>query len=139
MSSKLKREDLVHPELSYKIVGILFAVFNELGYGYQEKYYQRAIKNELTTLGINFKEQVSMPIEYRGSNIGRHIYDFLIENKVVIEIKKGDRFSQNDIKQTFAYLRSSGLLLGIIARFSSNGLRFKRIVNLADSYIRKNS
>ena len=54
MQSDLIRKDIIFPELSYKIVGILFEVFNQLGYKYQEKYYQRAISQSLKTLNISF-------------------------------------------------------------------------------------
>ena len=133
MNNNLHRADLIHPELSYKIVGILFDVFNELGYQYQEKYYQRAMGQAFKNLGIPFKEQVSSSIEFKGNFIGRYIYDFLIDNKIIIEIKRGDRFSVSDIRQLLAYLKREELALGILARFSSKGLKFKRIINLKNS------
>lgn len=130
MNGKLKREDLIYPELSYKIVGALFEVFNELGYQYQEKYYQRGIGKMFSDLSISFIEQVSEPINFRGKIIGRYIYDFVVDNKIILEIKRGDRFSIQDIRQVPGYLKRSGLKLAILARFSSKGLKYKRIVNL---------
>lgn len=126
---ELKRKDLLYPELSYKIVGVLFSVFNELGYQYQEKYYQRAIARYLDDLGISFKEQLSAPIEFRGRSIGRYVFDFLVDDKIILEIKRGDGFSITDIRQVLGYLKKSDLKLGILARFSSRGLKFKRIIN----------
>ncbi len=133
MNNNLQRTDLIYPELSYKIIGVLFDVFNELGYQYQEKYYQRAMGQAFKDLGISFKEQVSSSIEFKGNFIGRYIYDFLVDNKIIIEIKRGDRFSVNDIRQLSAYLKREGLMLGILARFSSKSLKFKRIINLKNS------
>lgn len=138
MKKSIQRHDLIYPELSYRIVGVLFSVFNELGYGYKEQYYQRAIAKELKEFGIPFQEQIVYPIKFKGSIIGKHIFDFLIDNKIILEIKRGDRFSSRDIVQTTGYLRTSNLKLAILARFSSRGLKAKRILNL-DSYIRKNS
>lgn len=126
---ELKRKDLFYPELSYKIVGVLFSVFNELGYQYQEKYYQRAVARCFADLGISFKEQLSAPIEFRGKQIGRYIFDFLVDDKIILEIKRGDGFSIVDIRQVLGYLKKSDLKLGILARFSSHGLKFKRIIN----------
>ena len=126
----LRRDDLLYPELSYQIIGILFSVFNQLGYGYREKYYQRAIKNELLNFKIPFKEQITFPVGYKDKIIGRNIFDFLIDNKIILEIKRGDHFSQRDIIQTTGYLKSAGLKLAILARFSSRGLKFKRIINI---------
>jgi len=130
MPTTLKRSDIIYPELSYKIIGVLFDVFNQLGYRYQEKYYQKAISNALAELKIPFKEQVQAPIEFKGQIIGRYFYDFLIDGKIILEIKRGDNFSVSDIKQIVAYLERSKLHLGILARFSSRGLKYKRIVNI---------
>jgi GxxExxY protein len=62
---KLKREDLLYPELSYQIIGVLFEVYNELGYGYQEKYYQKAVGNKFKEINISFKEQVPIKIIFK--------------------------------------------------------------------------
>lgn len=82
------RIDLVYPDPSYKIIGVVFDVFNKLGYGYQEKYYQKAIARALKILGILFKEQLPFNIRFKGEIIGRYYLDFLIENKIILEIKK---------------------------------------------------
>ena len=129
MPTLLKRSDLIYPELSYQIVGVLFTVFNALGYGYREKYYQRAIREELTRLKVSFQEQVSFAVLFKGKMIGRQAFDFLIDKKIVLEIKRGDFFSKTDIVQTTGYLKTANLKLAILARFSSKGLKFKRILN----------
>lgn len=126
----LKRKDLVYPELSYKLIGILFEVWNELGYGYQEKHYQKAIAKALKDVGFKFKEQVPIKIKYKSQAIGTYFLDFLIEDKIVLEIKRREYFSKGNIRQVYAYLKATGLRLGIIANFTSKGLKFKRVVNL---------
>jgi len=130
MKTELKRKDLVYPELSYQIVGMLFEVFRELGSGYQEKYYQKAIAKELKYCGIKYGEQVPVPLVYKGDKIGIYYLDFLIEDKIVLEIKKEKHFSRKNIEQVFGYLKSRGMKLGILANFTKDGLRFKRIVNI---------
>ncbi|MBU4369186.1 GxxExxY protein [Patescibacteria group bacterium] len=122
--------ELIYPDLSYKITGILFEVFKDLGAGYQEKYYQRAISISLKENGLKFKEQVSIPLEYKSHKIGRLILDFLIEDKIVLEIKKGNYFSPSNIKQINAYLKATDLKLGLLANFTSSGVKFKRILNI---------
>jgi GxxExxY protein len=126
---KLRRKDLVYPELSYQIIGILFEVYNEIGPGHQERYYQKAIAAGLKESGISFKEQVYTPLTFKNQKIGHYFLDFLIEDKVVLEIKKGTRFSKNNIEQIMAYLKTNNLKLGIIANFGSQQLKFKRIIN----------
>jgi GxxExxY protein len=121
---------LVYPELSYKIAGILFDVYNNLGYGYQEKYYQRSVANELKRGKIKFREQVSLPINFKESAIGRYFLDFLIEDKIIVEIKRHDIFHKRDIQQIYAYLKHFKLKLGLLVSFTKEDVRFKRIVNL---------
>ncbi|HOK35553.1 MAG TPA: GxxExxY protein [Candidatus Pacearchaeota archaeon] len=127
---KLKRQDLIYPELSYQIIGILFEVYNQLGSGYHEKYYQKAVALQLKKNKISFKEQVYTPLTFKGEIIGKNFLDFLIEDKVILEIKKGDRFSKKHIEQILNYLKTTNLNLGILANFGSKDLKFKRIVNI---------
>ena len=83
---------LLYPELSYKIVGTLFQVSNKLGGGYLEKYYQKAVAECLKTEGLKFAEQVHAPFMFNGVKIGQCFLDFLIEDKIILELKKGNRF-----------------------------------------------
>jgi len=129
MKRIIKRNDLVYPELSYQIIGILFEVYNNLGPGYHEKYYQKAIANELKLCNLSFQEQVWVPLFFKDKKIGTYCLDFLIDDKVIIEIKKGDRFSKRHITQIISYLKAKDLKLGIIANFGTNELKFKRIIN----------
>ncbi len=125
-----KRKDLVYPQLSYKITGLLFEVYNELGYGLKEKYYQKAMVEILKEHEMKFEEQVYLPLKFKGVKIGKYYLDFLIEDKVVLELKKGNYFKKTSINQIFEYLVVSKLKLGLLAQFTSSGVRVKRIVNL---------
>src|SRR3989338_7836064 len=127
---QITKEDLVYPELIYKIVGILYDVCNAMGSGYQEKYYQRALSIEFKKAQLNFTEQVQIPLIYDGQKIGSYRLDFLIENKVALEIKKDNRFSRSNIEQVVAYLKACNLKLGILANFTPEGVKFKRILNI---------
>ncbi|MCX5750205.1 MAG: GxxExxY protein [Candidatus Saganbacteria bacterium] len=120
--------NLIHGELSYRVVGILYAVHSALGSGFQEKYYQRAIRQILEKEKIPYLEQVRTELIVYGVSIGRYYIDFIIENKIVLEIKAKNYFSQKDIKQVLGYLKKSGLELGILAAFTPDGLKFKRIL-----------
>ncbi|MFH1207372.1 MAG: GxxExxY protein [Patescibacteria group bacterium] len=128
--TRLQKQDLIYPELSYQIIGILFDVFNELGPGFQEKYYQRAVVVRLRQVGLRFSQQISVKMLYRNQNIGHYILDFLIDRKVIVELKRGNRFLKRDIDQVYAYLKATKLQLGIIANFTSSGIKYKRILNL---------
>lgn len=127
---ELIKKDVLYPELSYKIVGILYEVYNELGYGFQEKYYEKAVAKAFEQKGLSYKEQLHIPLEFKGEKIGDYFLDFLVDDKVVLELKRGDQFSKKNIDQVYAYLKAKDLKLGIIAQFTSKGLKFKRIVNI---------
>jgi len=126
----IRKKDLIYPELSFKIIGILFEVFNNLGYGYQEKYYQKAVAISFKENKINFKEQVYFPLRYKDIKLGNSYFDFLVEGKIIIELKKGDRFSKHDITQIYSYLKISNLQLGLLVNFTSKGVKYKRILNI---------
>jgi len=130
IKTKVKRNDLLYPILSYQIIGILFEIFRQFGSGYQERYYQKIIAVEFNHCGLKFKKEIPAIIKYKGTKIGKYFFDFLIENKIILEIKKNNIFSRKHIKQVYAYLKVANLKLGIIANFTKEGIKFKRIVNI---------
>jgi GxxExxY protein len=127
---KLRRGDIVYSELSYKICGILFEVFRKMGAGFQEKYYQRAVGVALCQAGLKNEEQLMVPMVFESKDIGRYFLDFLIEDKIILEIKKGDYYHKQNIEQVKAYLKAKKLKLGLIANFTSRGVTVKRIINI---------
>jgi GxxExxY protein len=130
MKTQVVKKEILYPELSYNIVGVLIEVFRELGGKYQEKYYQRAVAVELKKRGFKFIEQVKVPLAYKDEPIGHYYLDFLVEGKIILELKKNKPFSYKDIQQTLSYLKALNLQLGILANFTSDGVKSKRIVNL---------
>jgi len=125
-----KRDDLIYPEMSYEIVGILYDVYNQLGFGHKEKFYQNAIALALKGKNFIFKEQLYVPLLFNEKVVGRYFLDFLIDHKVVLEIKKDSIFYKKHIDQVFGYLKANNLKLGILANFTKSGVRYKRIVNV---------
>jgi len=125
-----KRKDLIYPELSYTLIGVLFDVYNHLGPGHKEKYYQKAMAVSLKETGLAFKEQLYSPVIFNDNNIGRYYLDFLIEDKIVLEIKSGEKFLKQNITQIYSYLKIKKLKLGILANFTKEGLKFRRILNI---------
>jgi len=122
--------ELVYKDLSYKIIGILFNVFNELGYGYQEKYYQRAIALALDKEKLNYIREREIKLNFQNNPIGKYFLDFIIENKIVLEVKVTNQFNSQDIKQVLGYLKGSGLQLGILAIITKEGIKYKRLLNI---------
>lgn len=120
---------LIYKDLSYKVVGLLYELYNNLGYGYQEKYYQRAFSLLLKENNIKFEKELCMPIEFKDRIIGRYFMDFLIEDKIAIEFKISDEFRKQYFQQVISYLRSKNLKLGLIVLFTNKGIKYKRVVN----------
>lgn len=125
----IQRDDLIYPDLSYKLVGLAYTVFNEIGHGHLEKIYQKAYAKELKDSNIEFKEQAPYQVIYKEEVIGNNYLDFLIENKIIIELKRSDFHSKKYIDQVSNYIKVSNLKLAILINFTSNGVRIKRIVN----------
>lgn len=127
--SKVTKKDLLYPELSYEIIGILFDVHNNLGGALQEKHYQKAVAVALKEKNISFKEQVEVPIKFKGEKISNYFLDFLVEDKIIIELKT-KRFIKDYYDQLSSYLKTINIKLGIVAVFGKDELRYKRIINL---------
>jgi GxxExxY protein len=122
--------EIIYKDLSYKIVGILFETYNQLGYGYQEKYYEKAVEVLFKSNNIYYQRQLPYKVKIRDEIIGRYYLDFLVENKIILEIKKGNHFSKRNIEQVKGYLQITGLRLAILANFTSCDVKFKRILNI---------
>lgn len=122
--------EIVYPELSYKIVGCLFEVYKNLGSNHREKYYQKALKEEFIKENIKFSEQFPVAIIYKGKKIGQNFLDFLIDDRIVLEIKSGPYFRKDYLDQLLSYLKAAHLKLGIIANFTRSGVKFHRVLNL---------
>ncbi len=125
----LLRQDLLYPELSYLIMGCAFDVYNSLGPGYSEKYYQKALMEAFTQKHIAFQSELTMSVTYQNKIIGRKRLDFLVDRKVIVELKKGNNFSKSHIDQVVDYLKMNNLKLAILINFGSSVL-YKRIVNM---------
>jgi GxxExxY protein len=126
----LLRSDLLYPDLSYKIVGVLIEVHKQLGFGFNEKTYQNAVAVGLKKAGLKYIEQLYAPVMLENKVVGKNFFDFLVEDKIVVELKRGDKFARAHIEQVYNYLVAKKLQLGILAYFGPRNLHFKRIVNI---------
>ncbi len=125
---KNKKAELLYPELSYELMGVLFEVHNKLGTKYQEKHYQRAIETKLKLLKISYKREVKIEVNFENDKLGDFFADFIIDGKILLEIKMVWKITANDIKQVLRYLDATKLKLGIIANFKHPKLEYRRVV-----------
>jgi len=136
------KEGLLYPELSYQIVGCAYDVHNQLGPGHKEEFYQKAMAISFKEHGLSYKEQEYFPLKFNEEIIGRHFCDFVVDDKITVELKKSSNFSITNINQVLGYLKVSGRMLALIINFGSSGVQCKRIINetrKSDSHIRRNS
>ena len=126
---------LIFSDLTYKINGILFTVHNQLGRYCNEKQYGDLIEKLLKDLKMLFEREKILPQSFIGEKSGRNKVDFLIENKVILEIKSRRIITKEDYYQVRRYLETLKLKLGIIVNFRNLYLRPKRILNSSISII----
>jgi len=111
-------------EISYKIRGAIFKVYNALGPGLLESAYEAVLAYELNKQGLVVKTQVPLPLIYEEVklDVGYRI-DILVENKVIIEIKSVEAISEVHHKQVITYLKLSGLKLGLLVNFNCEDIQ----------------
>lgn len=122
------KTNILYPELSYEIMGAIFEVHKELGPGFIESIYEKALIEELTRRGIKVETQKVIDISYKNKQVGVHRLDLIVEDKVVIELKTVERFSIHHKAQLTSYLKSSGYKLGILVNFSKSKIEYQRVI-----------
>lgn len=122
--------ELIHKDLTKQIIGAAFSVYNAIGFGHFEKTYQKALVEEFTLRNINFRREFYVPVKYNNRIVGTNFLDFLVDDKVVVELKQGNHFSISDIKQIHRYLVSLNLELALLILFTDKEVKIKRVVNI---------
>lgn len=120
----------LHQGITAKIIGSAFDVHNFLGNGFQEVIYQRALSIELERRGVNFIRELEMEIYYKDvvHPIGKRRVDFLVEEKVMVELKAVRKLEDVHIAQTINYLEAYKLELALLINFGGKSLEFKRLI-----------
>ena len=119
---------MIHQELSYTVTGILFAVHNELGRYRGEKQYGDMLERCFKERGISYEREAVLPTSFVGEKAGRNRVDFLLDNKIVLEIKAKQFLEKTDYYQMMRYLEACEKRLGILVNFHQRHLASKRIV-----------
>lgn len=120
------KEDFLYPELTYKIRGAVFAVWKALGPAFKETVYQKAIEREFSKRKIPFISQKQIDIIYDGGKIGIYKPDFIVDDKILIEIKVLPRLTKLEEKQAWYYLKGTNYKLALLINFGGQKLQIKR-------------
>ena len=122
--------DLKYQDITQKIIGASFEVHKFLGNGFQEVIYQRALAHEMRQAGLEFAREIEQHIYYKNlpEPIGTRRADFVVESKVLVELKAVIQMDDVHLAQALNYLKAYKLEVGLLINFGSKSLIFKRLV-----------
>ncbi len=123
------QDEIIHRELSYQVMQAVFEVHNTLGPGYLEKVYEEALAVELELLNIPFERQKEITVIYKGRRVGQHRLDFVIDGRIVLELKSVSTLANVHKKQVLSYVKATDLRLGILVNFATPRVQSERIAN----------
>ncbi len=118
---------LKHAELTDKIIGIFYDVYNELGYGFLESVFEESLVIGLREGGLSLERQLAIPVWFRGHEVGRFRGDILVEGKVLIELKSARTLEAAHEAQLLHYLKSTEIEIGLLLNFGSRP-QFRRLL-----------
>jgi GxxExxY protein len=123
-------KDLLYSDITEKVIGAAFEVHKFLGNGFQEVIYQRALAHEMQNARLYFAREIEQEIFYKDlpEPIGTRRADFVVENKVLVELKALKELEDVHLAQTLNYLRAYKLEIGLLINFGGKSLTFKRLV-----------
>ena len=119
--------DLKHRELTKKIIGVFYEVYNELGHGFLESVYQKSLILALTEAGLMVHSPVDIPVWFRGHQVGAFEADVLVQKCVLLELKAVRALDRSHQAQLLNYLRATDIEIGVLLNFGVKP-EFKRLV-----------
>ncbi len=122
---------LKHRQITEKIIGAAFEVHKTLGCGVPEVIYQRALAYELSKVKLDYDREISQNIYYKNAinPIGNRRADFIVESKVLLELKAISELNDTHLNQILNYLKAYKFEVGLLLNFGSQSLQIKRVVN----------
>ena len=120
--------EILYKELSYAIVGAAMEVHRILGPGFLEAVYQASLAHELALRDIQFEQFKRLPVTYKDVLVGEYEADFVVEDKVILELKAVSKFHSAHEAQAINYLTATNFRLAILLNFGAQSLQHKRLV-----------
>ena len=122
------KSEYKYSDLTEKIIGCSMKVHNAVGNGFQEVIYQRALAIEMEKNNMAFLRECEMPIFYDNINIGTRRVDFLVEEKILVEMKAVTKLENVHLAQGLNYIEAFKLEIGLLINFGTTKLEFKRLM-----------
>lgn len=114
-------------DITYKINGCAMKVHNKLGNGFQEVIYQRCLAIELKAAGLAYKREKEQAIFYEGHEVGTRRADFIVEHKIIVELKALINLEDVHLAQAKNYVVAYNFPIGLLINFGATSLQFKKI------------
>jgi len=127
----MSKERLLEAHTTGPVIRLFFRAYDRLGFGFFESVYANALANDLEQTVIAFEREVAVDVWYNGCRIGHYRADFLIEGRVIVELKASEQLTDANRKQVLNLLRCSRLEVGLLLHFGPRA-RFERIVYAND-------
>jgi len=119
---------LQEEQISYAIRGCVFEVYGQLGCGFLEKVYEKALLAELELRGLRAEAQVPITVQYKNIVVGQYFADIVVESRIILELKAQQQLPQASKAQLLNYLKATGLHLGMLVNFAFPKASVKRVV-----------
>ena len=116
-------------DINYKVIRCSMKIHNTLGNGFQEVIYQRCLAIELQKVGLTFEREKEQPIYYEGIHVGTRRADFVVENKIIVELKAVINLENVHLAQAKNYVVAYDFSVGLLINFGSTSLQYKKIFN----------
>ena len=116
-------------DITYKVIGFSMKIHNTLGNGFQEVIYQRCLAIELQKVGLTFEREKEQPIYYEGIHVGTRRADFVVENKIIVELKAVINLENVHLAQAKNYVVAYDFSVGLLINFGATSLQYKKIFN----------
>ena len=117
-----------HKEITEAVIGAAFEVHNQLGYGFLERVYQRALQVELLRRGASTEIEKRIQVQYKGVVVGDYDADLIVDNCVAVEIKVSAQYDKRDEAQLLNELKATSLKVGVLLNFGRTKVEFRRLV-----------
>ena len=110
-------QDFKYKELTERIIKIFYRVYGKLGYGFLEKVYENAMMIEFNKEGISAIAQAPIKVLYEGEVVGEYYADFMVEEKIIVELKASNALAGENEAQLLNYLKASNIEVGLLLNF----------------------
>lgn len=126
-------QDLLHGDLTYKVIGLGMQVHRTLGHGFLEKVYENSLMVLLRKEQIDADQQVPVKVSFEGFIVGDYCADIVVDRKIILELKVADKITDVHKAQTLNYLKATGFELALILNFGGRSFQHHRLINRLSS------